>query len=196
MAVDVVAYRDEWPQQFAAVAEVLTRALAGVASAEVEHVGSTAVPGLAAKPVIDVDVVVEPGDVPAAIAALASIGYVHRGDLGVVGREAFTAPDDEPRRHVYVCEAGTPSVRNHLAVRDVLRERPDLRDEYAAVKASLATDPSMTIDRYLAGKSEVLQKVLAASSLLTAEERRAIDRLNRGLDPTSGPVADASAGPS
>lgn len=152
-----------------------------VPSARVEHVGSTSVPGLAAKPTIDVDVIVDRTEVPNAIAAVESLGYAHRGDLGVVGREAFLAPDEEPRRNVYVCQAGTLSVRNHLGVRDVLRRREDLRDEYAAVKCALAADPDMGIGTYIAGKSDVLQRVLAESSLVTDRERHEIDVLNRAL---------------
>ena len=93
------------------------------------------------------------------------------------GREAFHAPD-APRRNVYVCTAGTTNVRNHLAVRDVLRSRDDLRDAYAAVKRALAADPAMDIDTYLAGKSAVLQEVLEASGEFSDEELAAIRRLN------------------
>lgn len=180
MVVEVVAYRPEWPEQFEQVAAELRAALVGI-EAQVEHVGSTSVPGLAAKPVLDVDVIVAPPDVAAAVVALGTIGYVHRGDLGVAGREAFHAPDSGPRRHVYVCESGTLNVRNHLAVRDVLRRRDDLRDEYAAVKLALAADPAMDIETYLARKTAVLQRVLAESPTLTDDERRLIAGLN---DPT------------
>ncbi len=175
--IEVVDWSPRWAEQFEGVATVLRRALAGVRSARVEHVGSTSVPGLAAKPVLDVDVVVEPGEESAAVAALESVGYVHRGDLGVVGREAFHAPDD-PRRNVYVCTAGTANVRNHLAVRDVLRRRADLREAYDAVKRALAADPDMDIDTYIAGKSAVLQEVLEASGEFSPDELAAIRRLN------------------
>lgn len=177
MSVEVVEWSPRWAEQFDDVAEVLRAALADVPSASVEHVGSTSVPGLAAKPILDIDVVVDGADVPAAVAALESVGYTHRGDLGVTGREAFFAPD-EPRRHVYVCAAGTTNVRNHLAVRDVLREHADLRDAYAAVKLALAADPAMDIDTYLAGKSAVLQQVLEVSGEFSADELAAIHRLN------------------
>lgn len=182
MAIEVVSYDASWPAMFEQVARDLRRALASVPGARVEHVGSTSVPGLAAKPILDIDVLVDRSEVPAAIAALESIGYTHRGDLGVTDREAFAAPDDEPRRHVYVCVAGTLNVRNHLAVRDVLRRRDDLRDAYAAVKLSLAADPDMDIDAYLAGKSAVVQTILAESDL-TADELKEIHRLN---DPGAG----------
>ena len=177
MDIDVVAYDPRWPIRFEEVAETLRNALADGPDASVEHVGSTSVPGLAANAIVDIDVIVAPDDVPAAVAALVRIGYRHRGDLGVVGREAFHAPDDDPRRHVYVCAAGTMNVRNHLAVRDILRRRDDLRDEYAAVKLELAADPAMDIDTYIARKSGVLQEILAASDL-TDDERRQILSLN------------------
>ena len=172
MSIEVVAYDPSWQDRFEKVAAALSGALADGPAASVEHVGSTSVPGLAAKPILDIDVIVAPEDVPSAVAALVRIGYVHRGDLGVAGREAFFAQDEDPRRHVYVCAAGTLNVRNHLAVRDVLRRRDDLRDEYAAVKLALAAEPDMDIDTYIARKSDVLQKVLAVADLTDAERRQ------------------------
>lgn len=177
MPVDVVPYSPSWPTQFELVARDLRRALAGLTSARVEHVGSTSVPGLAAKPILDIDVIVDGEEMAKAVAAIGSVGYVHRGDLGVADREAFYAPDDSPRRNVYVCRGDTLNVRNHLAVREVLRARADLRDEYAAVKLTLAADPNMDIDTYIGRKSAVLEKVLAVSDL-TADERLQILRLN------------------
>lgn len=169
----------DWPRQFARVASDLKSALAGVPGVAVEHVGSTSVPGLAAKPIIDIDVVADPETSSDAIAALENVGYVHLGDLGVAEREALKAPDENPRRNVYVCARGALSLRNHLAVRDVLRRRGDLREEYAAVKLQLAEDPGMDIDTYLRRKSAVLQRVLAASDL-TESERRDIAIMSDG----------------
>ena len=175
--VEVVPYSPEWPLQFQRVAKALSIGLAELTSAVVEHVGSTSVPGLAAKPIIDIDVVVDGSEMSEAVAAMGAMGYVHRGDLGVTDREAFKAPDDDPLRNVYVCRRGTLPVRNHLAVRDVLRSHADLRDEYGAAKVALAAEPSMDIDTYIAHKSTVLQKVLALSDL-TADERLQILSLN------------------
>ena len=179
--IEVVPWSRRWPEQFDEVARVLRGALAGVHSAAVEHVGSTSVPGLAAKPILDIDVIVDPSEVSDAVAALEGVGYVHRGDLGVTGREAFHAPGP-PRRNVYVCTAGTVNVRNHLAVRDVLRARADLRDAYSEVKIALAGDPRMDIDTYIAGKSAVVQRVLEASGEFSEHELAAIRRLNDGDD--------------
>lgn len=181
VSVDVSPYSPQWPVAFGSVAADLAKALADTDSVQIEHVGSTSVPGLAAKPILDIDVVVDVDDLVAAVGTLNAAGYVHRGDLGVIGREAFHAPDDSPMRHVYVCERGGLAVRNHLAVRDELKRNAALRDEYGAVKVALAADPDMDIDTYIARKSDALQKVLVQSDL-TPDELRAILRLN---DPTA-----------
>ncbi len=175
----MVAHSPEWARQFELVAGELATILAGVPVNAIEHVGSTSVPGLPAKPVLDVDVVVQRETVTSAIRALECGGYIHCGDLGLTDRVAFTATDERPSRNVYLCVADTLHLRNHLAVRDVLRARSDLRDRYGAVKQQLARKPGMTIDRYIAGKSAVLQEILAVSTL-TDEERRRILEVTAG----------------
>ena len=180
VSVNVVPYSPEWPQLFESIAERLREALNGVPLVGIEHVGSTSVPGLAAKPIIDVDVIVRREFVTQALDALVTAGYVHLGNLGLVDREAFSAPDDITPRNVYLCVSGTLHLRNHLAVRDALRSSSRLRDQYGATKVELANDPSMTIDRYVAGKSAVLQEVLSASGL-TDEEKQQIYEVNTDI---------------
>lgn len=85
--INVVPYSKDWPAQFADVARELSRVLADVSLVSIEHVGSTAVPGLAAKPILDIDIIVKRQYLPAAISALTQGGYVHQNDLGVVDRE-------------------------------------------------------------------------------------------------------------
>lgn len=175
--ITVVPYSSAWAGQFQSVAEDLAAALNGIAIEAIEHVGSTSVPGLPAKPILDIDIIVQREAMVTATAALERAGYVHCGDLGVTDREVFRAPDENPSRNVYICVANTLHVRNHIAVRDALRAHPDLRDRYGTVKQQLASHPHMTIDRYLAGKSAILQEVLALSDL-TANEKRRILELN------------------
>lgn len=177
MPVDIHPYSSAWPAEFERVATELHRAVDGIPGARVEHVGSTAVPGLAAKPILDIDVIVETGLMDRAVLALSTLGYASRGDLGITDRVAMRAPDAAPARHVYVCAAGSLAVRNHLGVRDVLRRDAGLREEYARVKRSLAADPGIDMARYIAGKSAVLQRVLALTSL-TEAERAEILRAN------------------
>jgi GrpB-like predicted nucleotidyltransferase (UPF0157 family) len=98
--VEVVTYDPDWPTKFEVLRQTLSQALAGVPVVGIEHVGSTAVPGLAAKPVIDIDIVVTEAYVEAAITALAGIGYTNLGEMGVPARYALAAPDDVIRRNV------------------------------------------------------------------------------------------------
>lgn len=177
MRIEVVPYSPGWASQFEELNHRLRAVLRTTNIVAIEHVGSTAVPGLAAKPILDVDIIVRRSATRDAIAALTTAGYTHRGDLGVTDREAFNAPDENPPRHVYLCVENTLHARNHLAVRNVLRQNPSLRDRYAAVKLDLARDPDMDIGRYIAGKSLILQEVLAASDL-TSDEKRKIFELN------------------
>lgn len=156
---EVVGYDESWPAAFAALAGRLHGVLP--AGARVEHVGSTAVPGLAAKPILDVDVVVpSAAAVVPAIAALESAGYVHRGDLGIPGREAFTAPAGSPYHHLYVVVDGSPPHRDHVDLRDLLRRDAAARQRYAEEKRRLA--PLLRTDReqYVEQKGVVVEQLL------------------------------------
>jgi GrpB-like predicted nucleotidyltransferase (UPF0157 family) len=155
----VVDYDPSWPLTFMALREPIRQALGGIALT-VEHVGSTAVPGLAAKPIIDIDVVIASlADLSAAIDRLAALGYVHSGDLGIDGREAFESPPG-PAHHLYVCVQGSTALANHLAVRDRLRRNPDKAREYGELKKQLARQFPTDIESYVAGKTDFLLEVL------------------------------------
>ncbi len=177
MRVEVVPYDVRWARDFEDVRSALLEALGDVEVVAVEHVGSTAVPGLAAKPVLDIDVVVPAAEVSGALRALEAAGYVDEGEKGIPRRHALLAPEGGPRRHVYVCEEGSLALRNHLAVRDVLRDDPVLRDRYATVKQELAAADLRDMDDYVAGKNAVLAEVLARAGL-TQEQRDAIAGVN------------------
>jgi GrpB-like predicted nucleotidyltransferase (UPF0157 family) len=161
--VVVTDYDNEWPALFERIAEPVREALGEIA-AEVEHVGSTAVPGLAAKPVIDLHVAVRStADVPVAIERLRSLGYVYQGDKGIQGREAFAWPAGAARHHLYVVVAGNEAHADHLDFRDHLRANPDLAREYAALKRELAERFANDRERYTEAKAEFISLVLAAA---------------------------------
>jgi GrpB-like predicted nucleotidyltransferase (UPF0157 family) len=128
-----------WATHFADLQANLSRAL-GELALRIEHVGSTAVPDLMAKPILDIDVVMRDGAAfPSIVSALRRQGYVHRGDLGIPDREAFDAPGDTPMaHHLYVCPASSRELRRHVAFRDALRARPELRREYESIKLDIA----------------------------------------------------------
>lgn len=176
--ITVVEYDPTWPATFETLATPVRRALGSLAVG-IEHVGSTAVPGLCAKPVIDMSVVVgSAADLPGAITRLTSLGYVHRGDLGVQGREAFAPPPGLATHHLYVCPRGSLGLRNHLAVRDALRSDPELAAVYGALKRDLAERHPRDVDRYVDGKTAFLLEILRASDLEPDELSR-IEAANR-----------------
>src|SRR5690242_11815608 len=134
--IEVREYDAGWADRFEELRSEYQAALdaAGVPVVAIEHVGSTAVPGLAAKPVIDIDIVVAAEHVGAASDVLVGLGFEPRGDLGIPQRWAFYAPERLAGTHTYVIQDGSLSLRNHLAVRDTLRADAALREEYGAVK--------------------------------------------------------------
>jgi GrpB-like predicted nucleotidyltransferase (UPF0157 family) len=159
-----------WAETFGELRDVLIEELGGLAR-DVEHVGSTAVPGLAAKPVIDLDVVLRSeDDLEATARRLAEIGYRHRGDLGVIGRAAFARDGaDVPRdgsgrtwaeHHLYVCAQDSAELARHRAFRDHLRASPADASAYEALKRELADRCGTDRQAYADGKSEFIRTVL------------------------------------
>ena len=176
--VRVVAYDPEWPRIFERVRACVWPAVADVAIS-VEHVGSTSVPGLMAKPVIDACIVVaSSSEVQACIERLAGIRYIHKGNLGVPDREAFLRPDDLPRHHLYLSPRGSLSLRNHLGFRDYLRSHPKAAREYGELKASLARRFPADIDSYIVGKTDFVLRILAEIGM-SEMELAAIRRINQ-----------------
>jgi len=178
--VVVVPWTPRWAIEFESVRDELSSACSSIPGRSVEHVGSTSVPGLAAKPILDVAVVVAKENLAAAIAALEQAGYRHLGERGIPDRHAFSAPPRGPARHVYVTPDGSLSLRNQLAVRDVLRTDPNLRDRYGELKLALGSCDLDDMHAYVAAKSPVLQEILRASGRFTAGELRDIAAVNDG----------------
>jgi GrpB-like predicted nucleotidyltransferase (UPF0157 family) len=143
MTVTLVApYNPRWPDWFAAIRARIEPQLAGIAHS-FEHVGSTAIPGMTAKPVIDIDIVVERGDFAEVKERLAGLGYAHEGDKGLADREAFDLTDAEaravlPEHHLYVCIAGTAELHKHLIFRDFSAGIPNGSGSYPSTKWSFA----------------------------------------------------------
>jgi GrpB-like predicted nucleotidyltransferase (UPF0157 family) len=168
--VEVVEYDPNWPLIFKDLYAVLNQNVGELVLA-IEHVGSTSVPGLAAKPIIDLDIIVaDRAALQLVIEKLAALGYTHQGDLGIKDREAFRradthTPDDKsgrvwPVHHLYVCVAGSESLRNHLAFRDFLRAHPEKMQQYAVLKKQLAVDYEYDMDSYIAGKTAFVMAIV------------------------------------
>jgi GrpB-like predicted nucleotidyltransferase (UPF0157 family) len=167
--VEIVDYDPAWPRVFEELRWALEAPLGGIALA-IEHVGSTSIPGLAAKPIIDLDIVVAPADVARAIEALASLGYVHEGDNGVPGREAFARESGEvprtsptrawPVHHLYVCPSDSAELARHIAFREMLRNDVKLAQEYGALKRELAKRFRLDREGYMEGKTGFIEAAL------------------------------------
>jgi GrpB-like predicted nucleotidyltransferase (UPF0157 family) len=164
MKVELAAYDPSWPGAFGAEVTRIEEALGGRAR-RIEHVGSTSVPGLAAKPVIDIQVSVD-AVVPLEgyAEALAGIGYVHISlpDPGDDVYPFFMRPPSWPSsHHVHLCELGGLEERRHLAFRDWLRENPEDRQAYEDLKRRLAaavdeSDPA-SVFAYSSGKTDFVR---------------------------------------
>jgi GrpB-like predicted nucleotidyltransferase (UPF0157 family) len=163
-AVIVVPYAPEWPDRFAAVRADLLAVFAG-STVVVEHIGSTAVPGLAAKPVIDV-VLGAPSLalVESRTSALADAGFVYRPEYerDLQDRRYFVrAGAPLPRVHLHAVVHGSRIWQAHLAFRDCLRADPALRAEYQALKLRLAVEHADDKAHYTAAKAPFIARVLA-----------------------------------
>ena len=166
-AVRVVPYDDRWPLLFRAEAVRIVAALARfrVPALAIEHVGSTAVPGLAAKPILDIAAGRPPGITPATyIEVFESLDYLYRGDGGLPGREFFRRGALRSH-HVHLVEHAGAHWNRYIRFRDTLRDDQALRDAYAELKHSLATRFPRDRESYIAGKAEFVERVLSRGPL-------------------------------
>ena len=168
--IEIVAYDPRWPAIFAELSRVVARAL-GPLALSIEHVGSTSVPGLGAKPIVDMDVVIASRSLlPDVLLALAPLGYIHQGDLGIAGREALVhegpdVPRDGsgrvwPAHHLYVCAQDNAELARHLALRGYLRAHPESALAYGELKRRLARQFPHDIEAYIEGKAAFIQGIL------------------------------------
>ena len=181
----VCDYDAAWQDWFAVLQARVWPAVRDVAL-RIDHVGSTSVPGLAAKPIIDMDVVVaDEADVPVAIERLDTIGYRWIGDLDIVGREAFHPPDGgaRPEHHLYLVVENNRAHQDHWLLRDLLRADPAARARYGDLKRANARVAAGDLGRYTALKAAFVAELLTRA------------RIERGLDPVTywAPLDDPGA---
>jgi GrpB-like predicted nucleotidyltransferase (UPF0157 family) len=152
----------------------LERALGSVA-VRVEHIGSTAVPGLAAKPILDLQVSVTSLEPRARyLEPLERLGYLFAPNPDSPDRHFFGKPSERPRsHHVHVCEAGSEHARRHLAVRDFLRAYGDEAARYAALKRKIAERHPQDRLAYIAGKERYVRDLEARALEWVSEGRQA-----------------------
>ena len=165
--VVVLPYDAAWKDAFEKIKKELEDAI-GELVIGIEHVGSTSVEGLSAKPCIDIDVIIKDYSVfDDVVKALANIGYTHEGDLGIKDREAFKYSNKEHlmQHHLYVCPQYSEELHRHITFRNFLRENPDAVKKYGDVKTKAAELFFDDIDKYIAYKSPCIEEMYVQCGL-------------------------------
>ena len=166
--VTVLPYSKQWQTAFEDIKKEISSAL-GELCVAIEHVGSTSVEGLCAKPCIDIDVVIEDYSVLENVKeALAKAGYIHEGNLGIEGREAFDYSDKPHlfKHHLYVCPKSSRELHRHITFRDFLRSNPEAMKKYGEVKTEAARLYPDDIDKYIQHKSPCINELYRACGLV------------------------------
>ena len=156
----IVPYDVEWPRRFERLARVMREALGDVAL-RIDHIGSTSIPGLAAKPVIDIQIAVadfEPLD--AFRVPLERLGYVFRAENPELTKRYFREPPGQPRTHIHVRREGSFSQQFALLFRDYLRVHPDVAAQYAVLKTDLAQQYRSDREAYTDAKNPFIWQVI------------------------------------
>lgn len=159
--VIVQAYDEAWEQAFLDIKDDIQNAL-GELALRIEHIGSTSVRGLSAKPIIDIDVVIRDYSSFDDVALkLRAIGYQHKGNLGIVGREAFRyeGKDHLQKHHLYVCPQDSVEMKRHIAFRDYLRSHAEAAREYSRIKEEGAALYPYDIEKYIEHKSPFIETI-------------------------------------
>lgn len=161
--VIVVEHDPSWPARYVEERDILQRAL-GPAALAIEHVGSTSVPGLAAKPIIDILVVVrDPGLPLDLVDALCAADYRYFGPYGLPGRQYFSK-GRRGTHHVHAFPEGHTEIERQLLFRDHLRSHPDDARRYESLKRELAVTHHANREQYTDAKSGLIRELLARAS--------------------------------
>ena len=157
--IKVVPYDPLWKSLFEReskrIKEVITEGLI-----EVHHIGSTSVPSLSAKPIIDMmPEVLSLGLLDDFDQEMEGLGYLVKGELGIPGRRFYLKGEVDRTHHVHAFESGSESLIRHLAVRDYLRDHPGEASSYADLKMRLASQFPHDNDGYCEGKHEFVQQL-------------------------------------
>lgn len=159
MHIRVVPYNPDWERLFALEARQI-RGVFGDDLVEIYHIGSTAVPGLQAKPIVDMLPVVRQIErVDDFNEAMVTLGYEPMGELGIPGRRYFRKGGDDRTHQAHAFQAGDSNIERHLAYRDYLRAHPAVAAEYGVLKAELARRFPEDIYGYMDGKDAFVKRV-------------------------------------
>lgn len=172
-------YNPNWATEFKELKRCLLDALYGL-DIDVQHVGSTAIPNLPAKPILDVDIIIHDKTLLTKISKiLEDIGYINKGEQGIKGRFAFRQSSEKvPKKddykkwqehHIYVCYSDSLALKNHLLFRNALLNDSNLVREYSTLKINLTEEMGITREKYTYRKTDFIISILAKLGLAKSE---------------------------
>jgi GrpB-like predicted nucleotidyltransferase (UPF0157 family) len=182
-------YNPNWQTAFEDIKQVIEVALHELnTQIEIQHIGSTSIQGMYAKPILDIDIILhEKSSLEQVTIKLTKIGYISRGEQGVAGRFAFRqksekVPLTQPNKkwlshHLYVCYADSLALKNHLLFRDALRNDKDLAQQYSEIKKSLTDNSKIIREDYSSKKTDFIISVLTKAGL-SKKELKEITEVN------------------
>ena len=170
-------YNPNWKSEFEKIKQVIESELKELYPlTDIQHVGSTAIPGLFAKPILDIDIIIDHKDLLLPISLnLEKLGYKNKGEQGIEGRFAFrqtsnfvplSAMENKwQQHHLYVCYKDSLALKNHLLFRDILRNNKAVMEQYAALKQYLFNGLKLSGEEYNIRKTDFIISVLATTGL-------------------------------
>jgi GrpB-like predicted nucleotidyltransferase (UPF0157 family) len=179
-------YNPNWKTEFENIKQIIEAELSDLRQfIDIQHVGSTAIKGLFAKPILDIDLIIDNKNLlPDLSLRLKKIGYESKGEQGIGGRFAFRQMSDivpltKPNQkwqshHLYVCYFDSLALKNHILFRDALRKDENLTQKYSELKKSLTEDLKITREEYTRQKTDFIISVLAKAGLSESELKQII----------------------
>jgi GrpB-like predicted nucleotidyltransferase (UPF0157 family) len=172
-------YNPYWKTEFEELKSYLLETLYGL-NIDIQHVGSTSIPNLPAKPILDVDIIIHDKMLLSDISIrLENIGYINKGEQGIEGRFAFRQTSKHaPKKmtikkwqehHLYVCYAGSLALKNHILFRDAILNDRKLLEQYASLKMNLTNEIGITREKYTTRKTDFIISVLTKIGLDESE---------------------------
>lgn len=167
----ITPYNPDWKTEFEKIKIVLETELKNI-DIDIQHVGSTSIPGLCAKPILDIDIIIDNRKLLDEVSSrLEKIGYLNKGEQGIKGRFAFrqtsaltpetTIQQKWLSHHLYVCFSDSLALKNHLLFRNALLQNGKLAERYSTLKMDLVKEKGMTREEYTKRKTEFIISVLA-----------------------------------
>jgi GrpB-like predicted nucleotidyltransferase (UPF0157 family) len=166
--VEVLPYNPEWKKWFKEIKKPVWNQIHDLIN-DIVHVGSTSIEGMSAKPIIDMDIVIDNWDIfPEIVRRLEPLGYRHVGDLGIAEREVFKHENPGYPHHLYVCQKDSTAYRNHVLLRKHLLENSEDFNRYRDLKTRLASSVNQRED-YGRLKTELILEFLEKEGISKKE---------------------------